>query len=155
MTRGNHYNINCPHCSKNNSYVTQGVTVPFRSVVYFTKECHYCKQKIEYSASWEIALQAERFPGTFSKVSGRTLIEINTDRMSGKPVLVGTRLTIAQLIAELAEGEFNFKELCQSFSLPFDKTMEALHQVASSMNGGFGHNREDIVTTETQAPDIQ
>jgi C4-type Zn-finger protein len=62
MTRGDHYNINCPYCSKKNTYASQGVSVPFRSVVYFTKECYHCKKNIKYRASWEIALQAERFP---------------------------------------------------------------------------------------------
>jgi hypothetical protein len=133
MTRGDHYNINCPYCSKNNSYATQGVTVPFRSVVYFTKECHYCKQKIEYGASWGIALQAEQFPGTFSKVSGATL-------KSGAPILAGT--TVAKLIAELAEGEFSLQEICQNFNVPLDKAMEALKQAANFMN-------------EMQVPDIQ
>jgi uncharacterized protein (DUF433 family) len=51
------------------------------------------------------------------------------DRCSGKPCVRGHRFTVAQLLAELAEGERNLKEICEDFRLPFDKCQGAIHDV--------------------------
>lgn len=58
QTKGDHYNTNCPHCGKNNSYVTQGVAVICGEVKRFQKSCFYCRQTIFYHASHEIMVTA-------------------------------------------------------------------------------------------------
>ena len=60
FTRGTHYNCECPHCGKNNSYVCQGQTVKFGKVTLFSKPCFYCKKIIYYEANYEIAVKAEK-----------------------------------------------------------------------------------------------
>lgn len=56
--RGDHYNCLCPHCGKNNNYVTRDVEVPFRKIQIFTKACWHCGQTVHYRASWELQVTA-------------------------------------------------------------------------------------------------
>lgn len=59
MTRGDNYNIACPHCGKINHYVTHGIKVSHGVITEFIRSCYHCRQNIHYSAQWEITLLAE------------------------------------------------------------------------------------------------
>jgi uncharacterized protein (DUF433 family) len=50
-------------------------------------------------------------------------------RMGGKPCIRDTRFTIAQLLAELAEGR-STQEVAEAFNLDFEKVQGALDEVA-------------------------
>lgn len=57
-TSGTHYNIQCPHCLKNNHNVSSGEVVELRSIKSFSKPCFYCKKTILYRASYEMVVNA-------------------------------------------------------------------------------------------------
>jgi len=69
MTYGTYCNCECPHCNKNNIYVTDGVYVPYTEIKVFKGTCRHCHGEIEYTASWELMVKAEPYPGTFSKLT--------------------------------------------------------------------------------------
>ncbi len=54
-TCGTHTNTACPHCGKNNHYVSDGVNVVCGKITSFKKPCFHCEQTIYYRASHEIA----------------------------------------------------------------------------------------------------
>lgn len=56
---GDHYNIKCPFCDTNTSYITDGYSVPFRQCRVFAKKCPHCNNLVEYHASWEIKIRAD------------------------------------------------------------------------------------------------
>ena len=60
---GDHYNTECPWCGKNNTYITDGVRLPFNTVKYFEKSCHHCGQTIVYQAKWFIKVEAAKKGG--------------------------------------------------------------------------------------------
>lgn len=57
-TEGDHTNCACPHCGRDNHYVTQGTVIPHGRFVIFEKACTHCRQKIYYQAQWEIKVTA-------------------------------------------------------------------------------------------------
>lgn len=52
------------------------------------------------------------------------------DRCGGKPCIRGHRFTVAQLLAELAEGDRSLKKICEDFGLPFEMCRGVIEQVA-------------------------
>lgn len=60
-TIGDSYNIRCPHCEKNNTYVCQGKRIVFeRKIFLFEKLCFHCGQIVYYEAEWIIKITAEQ-----------------------------------------------------------------------------------------------
>lgn len=57
------------------------------------------------------------------------MIEIDPERAGGKPVIAGTRVTLAQILAELAEGH-TLDEIAQDYSLSRDILAAALNELA-------------------------
>lgn len=60
-TKGDHYNIACPHCGKNNHHVSDGVVVTCGQITRFTKLCFNCKKTIYYAARHEIMVTARNY----------------------------------------------------------------------------------------------
>lgn len=60
------------------------------------------------------------------------VIEINRDRASGKPVIRGTRFTVAQMLTELADGPGPVALAQQFPTLDADAIKAALEQLADS-----------------------
>lgn len=52
-------------------------------------------------------------------------------RMGGKPCIKNTRFTIAQLLAELADGK-NAKEIAKDFNIDLKSIEETLHELANT-----------------------
>ncbi len=57
---GDHYNIECPWCGKNNVYITQGIKTPFNVIRVFEKPCHWCEKPVVYQAEWSIKVRASQ-----------------------------------------------------------------------------------------------
>lgn len=60
-------------------------------------------------------------------------IEQNPNRCGGRPTIRGTRFTVAQLLAELAEtdgGARNVEEICRDFELPLEVVKGALQEIS-------------------------
>ena len=57
-THGDHVNCKCPHCGKNNNYVTTGIVVKCGVINTFSRPCHYCGEKVYYHATHEIMVTA-------------------------------------------------------------------------------------------------
>lgn len=60
-------------------------------------------------------------------------IEIDPDRRSGRPVIVGTSFTMAQLIAEIAEGQTP-DEVAEEFELDETAVRAALDALSQWLN---------------------
>jgi len=59
---GDQYNLECPHCGKNNTYICQGQKIPFEQKVFcFQKPCFFCKQVIYCQVNWQMNVVAEPF----------------------------------------------------------------------------------------------
>lgn len=56
-------------------------------------------------------------------------VEITPDKLGGTPVLSGTRFSVSQLFAELAESKAVY-EIAQDFSLDPGQLQECLHAFA-------------------------
>ncbi len=56
-------------------------------------------------------------------------VEVTKKKRSGVPVLKGTRITIAQIMAEIADGR-SVGQLCKSFELNRRQVEEVLHGIA-------------------------
>ncbi len=56
-------------------------------------------------------------------------IEVNPNRCGGSPTVKGTRFTIAQLLAELAEGQ-SYKEIAKNFNIDSTSIQNALNALA-------------------------
>ena len=57
-TKGNSCNISCPHCGKNNHYVTHGHIVELGKIINFTRTYIHCSQIIYFKAQYEIVVTA-------------------------------------------------------------------------------------------------
>ena len=55
-THGDHYNVTCPHCMENNTYVSDGVVGGV--ITRFQKACFHCGKIIFYHARHEIIVTA-------------------------------------------------------------------------------------------------
>ncbi len=62
-----------------------------------------------------------------------TCVETRTDKCGGVPVLRGTRFTIAQILAELAESG-SVTDLAENFDLNPDDVSKALHALSAALN---------------------
>jgi C4-type Zn-finger protein len=61
MTRGNHYDLPCPHCGMyNHDHCKNGRWPEHGKVLMFAHECRHCKQPFYVTAVWEIVTRAER-----------------------------------------------------------------------------------------------
>lgn len=61
------------------------------------------------------------------------LIEIGPERCSGRPVLFGTRFTISQIFAELAD-KHPYTEIADDFDLDENLIKEILIELSSALN---------------------
>lgn len=61
-------------------------------------------------------------------------IEVDPLRRSGVPVLAGTRFTVAQLLAELAEGNRSLNQIAFDFDLPYSTARLALESLAAALD---------------------
>jgi uncharacterized protein (DUF433 family) len=59
----------------------------------------------------------------------RNCVEMNPRKRGGIPVLKGTRFTLAQILAEIAEGR-DVNELAEDFELDLELIKEFLHGLA-------------------------
>ena len=60
-------------------------------------------------------------------------IEVHPQKRGGVPVLRGTRFTVAQLLAEIAEGR-SVAELAEDFDLDLDLIKKCLQGLAQSFD---------------------
>ena len=65
----------------------------------------------------------------------RDCTEVNPEKRGGVPVLKGTRFTLAQLLAEIAEGR-NVQELSEDFELD----LETIKQFLEGLSICFDHS---------------
>lgn len=65
--------------------------------------------------------------------AGYQWIESVKDKCGGKPVLVGTRITVAQFLAELAEGR-SVSRFAEAFDLHLDVCTGALEELAQYLD---------------------
>ena len=63
----------------------------------------------------------------------RSCIEIDRNKSGGAPVLKGTRFTIAQLFAEIAEGR-SIEEISRDFDLDLDTIKKLLRATFSYLS---------------------
>lgn len=63
-------------------------------------------------------------------------IEVNPNKCRGKPVLKGTRFTLAQLFVELAEGRSS-RELANDFDLDLGTIQEVLRCLSVASDTGW------------------
>jgi uncharacterized protein (DUF433 family) len=56
-------------------------------------------------------------------------IQIDPNRCGGRPVIAGTRVTVAQLLAELANGEESLAEICEDMGLDRITCSNALYDL--------------------------
>ncbi|HYV34165.1 MAG TPA: DUF433 domain-containing protein [Gemmataceae bacterium] len=61
-------------------------------------------------------------------------VEVNPLKRGGAPVLVGTRFTVAQLLAELAAGR-SVAEIAEDFDLALNTIERLLDGLALSLDG--------------------
>lgn len=59
----------------------------------------------------------------------RSVVEIDPNRAGGVPVLIGTRFTVARIIAELADG-MTVTRLSRQYDLNKDHITELLHGIS-------------------------
>ncbi len=60
FTQGSGYNIKCPFCGKNNSYVCYGIEVKHGHFIEFIRQCFFCGKDVYYRGQREIMLIAEK-----------------------------------------------------------------------------------------------
>jgi uncharacterized protein (DUF433 family) len=66
----------------------------------------------------------------------RDCIEVNANKRGGVPVLKGTRFTLAQLFAEMADGR-SIGEIAEDFDLDFGQLKQFLEGVAIQLDRSF------------------
>jgi len=57
-TKGDNYNVACPHCGKVNHSVCWGHRIEFNKISCFQKTCTHCGKVVWYHAEWAIELTA-------------------------------------------------------------------------------------------------
>jgi uncharacterized protein (DUF433 family) len=60
------------------------------------------------------------------------LVEIDQNKLSGTPVLKGTRFPVYQLLAEMADSLF-VRSLCHDFELDYKTVFSTIHAMAFSL----------------------
>jgi uncharacterized protein (DUF433 family) len=63
-------------------------------------------------------------------------IEVDPQMRTGKPVIRGTRLTVAQILAELAEGA-TLSEIAEDFDVDLEPLRKALEAMALYLDEPF------------------
>jgi uncharacterized protein (DUF433 family) len=78
---------------------------------------------------------------------------VNKNRFSGKPCLAGTRVPVAQIIAEIADGR-SVDELADDMNLPADKIRNLLEQIALAWDVWFDVEDDNALelTLEPRSP---
>ena len=69
----------------------------------------------------------------FGMESLRGCVEVDPDRRGGVPVLRGTRFTVAEALAELAESS-GVREVAENFDLPDDALRDMLNSLSLLLN---------------------
>ena len=64
-------------------------------------------------------------------------VELNPGRYGGQPCIAGSRLPLAQLLAELAEGDRTLNAIARDFDLNPLICRAALGELASRVSIGF------------------
>jgi uncharacterized protein (DUF433 family) len=75
---------------------------------------------------------------TFAAHALKELVEIDSDKARGVPVLAGTRFKIARILAELADG-MTVSKMAREFSLDKGKIVELLRNLAIQLDRPFSH----------------
>lgn len=73
---------------------------------------------------------------TFAAQTMKDLVEIDPNIAGGVPVLMGTRFTVARVIAELADGT-TVSKLAREFDLNKENVVEVLHSIAIKLDRPF------------------
>jgi uncharacterized protein (DUF433 family) len=73
---------------------------------------------------------------TYAAYTLKNLVEISLDKAAGVPVLVGTKFTVARIIAEIADG-MSVSKLAREFDLNKDHIAEMLHGIAITLDRPF------------------
>ncbi len=63
----------------------------------------------------------------------RECVEIDPTKRSGVPILRGTRFTVAQVFAELADGQ-SIDQIAESFDLDVETLKQLLHGFATNLD---------------------
>lgn len=66
-------------------------------------------------------------------ITFKSCIEVDPDRVGGKPVLVGTRFTVAQLLSEIAEGG-SVNDVVEEYDLDVDTANEVIDSIIDAFN---------------------
>lgn len=82
------------------------------------------KQALSFDDAAQEEWLAERARGAAMLL--RNCVEVNANKRGGVPVLKGTRFTVAQLFAEIAEGR-SAGEIAEDFDLELEMIKEVLH----------------------------
>lgn len=85
------------------------------------------KRKALADAEWV----AERM--RYAALTLRNLVEVDPDKRGGVPVLKGTRMTVAQLIAELAEDR-SVSQIAAAYRLDKEQIKEVLESLSIYMD---------------------
>src|SRR5687767_6621795 len=96
-------------------------TAPYHGYELFWDQIELPEHKRKQLADAEWVAERMRF----AAVTLRDLIEVDPEKCGGVPVLKGSRITIARLIAELAEDR-NVSQLAAAFRLDKDTIVQML-----------------------------
>ena len=82
------------------------------------------------SSSFDV-LMAERTAWAAAVL--REFVEIDPTKRSGVPILRGTRFTVAQVFAELADGQ-SIDQIAENFDLDIEALKQLLHGFATNLD---------------------
>ena len=60
-------------------------------------------------------------------------IEIDPKRLSGKPTLKGTRISVAQILAQISEGD-SIEDIAEDMSLDIEKLRKLFEELSREFN---------------------
>lgn len=69
----------------------------------------------------------------FTSLALRGVVEIDPEKRGGVPVIAGTRFTVSQLLAELAENPL-LNDVCDDLDLPHETTKAMLHGLSIELD---------------------
>ena len=75
-------------------------------------------------------------------------VEVTPNRRCGVPVLRGTRISVAQVIAELADCDYTLAELADAFGFSQELAAGVLHHLAARL----GRKAPELWTEEKRVP---
>jgi len=59
VTKGDNYNVPCPHCGRLLHYVCKGEAAEFKKTMkVFSKPCDHCKKVVHFEGNWELIVRA-------------------------------------------------------------------------------------------------